>query len=601
MKRLPLALLGCLLLLPLANAGATQPIPAAVPPAAPASPEVQVDALFAKWNKAGVPGAAVEVIRDGKLVLRKAYGMADIERGVPMTPDAVLNAGSVTKQFTAFAIHLLEQEGKLAIGDEVHRYLPELPDFGKPITLRHLMQHTSGLRDPINLMILGGWRLDDITTTDDALAIIARQRALNFNPGDEYLYSNAGYDLLAEIVRRVSGKPLAAFIKERIFDPLGMRNSSFRAHYGSLVPGRALSYEATIDGGYRNVPEHRDGAGPGGLLSTVDDLARWERNFVDGRVGGKALIARMHETTTLNNGKPHQYASGLFIEKYRGRRLVEHSGGIAGYRSVLARYPDQGLSVILLANAGDINPVGMGRKLADIYLDGSAAPMPSVARAPAPPEIGVDPKRFDALTGYYALSPHEGIHVSREGDALMGRVSGQEAFRLFPSAEREYFVKVVDASISFDVPGADGVAPGLVLHQHGKDVPAPRSAVPLPPGAADYTGEFYSEELRVLYRVALKDGRLVLSHPRGTAPLDFVGKDIFLSTFPIGQVSYQCAPQGGCTGFKVSNGRVRNLEFAKVAIVGAGARQTAATGVFLAPARETAAAGQPSGGPGLSR
>lgn len=558
------------------------------------SAETQVDALFDKWNKPGVPGAVIEVIRDGKVVLRKAYGMADIERGVPLTPDSVLNIGSVTKQFTAFSIHLLAQEGKLSLGDDVHKYLPELPDFGKPILLRHLLQHTSGLRDPYNLMVLGGWRLDDIVTDDDTHAIIQRQRSLNFVPGDEYLYSNAGYNLLAEIVQRASGKPLARFARERIFEPLGMKHTSFQQDYRTLTPGRALSYQAAPEGAYWNTPDNHASVGPGSLLSTLEDLALWDRNFFDAKVGGKALLAQMHLTNPLNNGKPNNYASGLFIENYHGRKLVEHSGGTAGYRSVLARYPEHGLSVIVLANTSDLNAVTLGRRIADIYLDGAVSGAPDAPAAVRPQEAAADPAQFDGLVGYYAMSPHEGIDIMKQDGMLMGRVSGQQAFRLYPAGGREYFLKVAAARISFGAPAANGLASGVVLHQDGKDIPAARAAVPLPPRVEDYTGEFYSDELHVLYTVALQGGRLSLTHPRGTIPLDYTENGEFVAPFPVAQIKYQCTPQAGCSGFTVTNGRVRNLQFTKVAIVGAGARQTAASGVFLKPAPATlAAAGVP--------
>ncbi len=551
--------------------------------------EAKVDALFAKWDKPGTPGAVIEVIKDGKVVLRKSYGMADLERGVRMSPDSVLNVGSVSKQFTAFAIHLLAQEGKLALGDDVHKYLPELPDLGKPITLRHLLQHTSGLRDPINLMLLGGWRLDDVVTEEDALALIGRQRALNFAPGDEYLYSNAGYNLLAQIVRRVSGVPLAQFAEERIFTPLGMKHSVFRQDYRTVVPGRALSYSVSPEGGYQNVPENHAGAGPGGLLTTADDLALWDRNFYDCKIGGKDLIVRMHELRPLNNGKLNRYASGLFIETYRGRKLVEHSGGIGGYRSVIARYPEQGLSVLLLANTSDINPVTLGRRVADIYLDGATSELPTVPMSTALKETAIDPSQFDALLGYYAFTPEEGIDVTKEDGALMGRVSGQQKFRLYPAAEREYFLKVVNAKISFNAPGADSVVAGLVLHQDGRDMPGVRAAVPLPPKAADYVGEFYSDELHVLYSVSLKDGRLTLTYPRGTVPLDYVGNDKFAAPLiPTVVVSYQCMPPHGCSGFSVSNGRVRNLQFVKVNIA-SGARSSSDSSFVPTPAMDMVA------------
>lgn len=566
MKTFPIAIIVSLLFAVPASVWST-PTPLSVPASAHA-PEEQVDTLFSKWNKPGIPGAVIEVVQHGKVVLRKSYGMADLEQGVRMSPDTVLAVGSVSKQFTAFAIHLLAQEGKLGLDDDVHKYLPAFPDFGKTITLRHMLQHTSGLRDPMNLMVLGGWRLDDIVTEDDTLTVIGRQRTLNFAPGEEYLYSNAGYNVLAQIVKRVAGKSLAQFASERIFKPLGMTHTAFKQDYRTVVPGRALSYAIAPEGGYLNVPENHDGAGPGGLLTTVDDLMLWDRNFYDGKVGGKALIASMHALTPLNNGKPNRYASGLFIESYRGRKLIEHSGGIAGYRAVLARYPEQDLSVAVLANTADINAVSLGRKVADIYLGGAPSPSPdATVTAPAPKEVVIDPAYFQALRGYYALTPQVGIDITVDDGALMLRVSGQQKVRLYPSAKREFFMKVVNASISFNAPDNDGVVAGIVLHQDGQDLPATRGAVPVPSKVEDYVGEFHSDELHVLYNVFLEDGRLMLTYPRGTVPLDYAGDGAFLAPLSsAATVTYQCTP-GGCSGFTVSNGRVRNLQFTKVAIV----------------------------------
>jgi len=240
----------------------------------PAAAEKQVDALLAKWDSANSPGAAVEVIRDGKVILRKTYGMADIERGVRIAAATPFNVGSVSKQFTAFAIHLLAQEGKLGLDDDIRKHLPNAPEVGKTITIRQLLQHTSGLRDYINLLVLAGWRLDDVFTREDALSVIQRQRELNFAPGAEHLYSNTGYMLLALIVERTSGKPFEVFAKERIFDPLGMKNTFFQPDYAALVPGRALSYSATPAGSYKYVAMTSNVNGAGGVITTLDDLAR---------------------------------------------------------------------------------------------------------------------------------------------------------------------------------------------------------------------------------------------------------------------------------------------------------------------------------------
>ncbi|RJG08425.1 serine hydrolase [Massilia cavernae] len=585
MKCLPPALLAMLLAtLPMAGWADE---PAAAASAVALSPEQHVDGLFAKWNKPGMPGCVVAVIRDGRVLFRKGYGMADIERGAPMSPATVLNVGSMSKQFTAFAIHLLAQEGKLSLDDDVRKHLPDVPNFGKTITIRHLLQHTSGLRDEINLMILGGWRIDDVITQDDVLSIIQRQRVLNFSPGQEHLYSNTGYTLLAAVVQRVAGKPLAAFAKERIFDPLGMKHTFFQQDYGTLVPGRALSYQPAHHGIYKYIAVGASTAGPGGLMTTVEDLALWDRNFYDARVGGTELIAQIQATGVLNSGKPINYASGLFVETYRGTKLVEHSGGIGGYRAQLSRFPEQRFSVAVLANSADINPSIMARRIADIYLDRELGPKSAPAVKPATTtsaaaEIALDPARLDALVGYYALSPEFGFMFTKEGGRLMAQATGQEKFPVFASGEREFFYKVVDAQLTFDAPDKDGIVAGVVLHQNGQDQPGVRSEKPAPSESElkEFVGEFYSDELHVLYTVFRKDGKLMLTYPRGTVELDFKGKGAFAAEFPIIEIKYQCL-QGGCNGFTVTNGRVRDLQFTKVAIVAPGSRATATMGVFL--------------------
>jgi CubicO group peptidase (beta-lactamase class C family) len=566
-----IALLAALLAaLPLAQAAAATPAPAS---RSARSAEQQVDALFAKWNRPGKPGAMVAVIRDGKVLLSKGYGFADLERSVPITPSTVFTVGSNSKQFTAFAIHLLAQDGKLSLDDDIRKYLPEVPDFGKTITIRHLLHHTSGLRDYFNLMLLTGWRGDDVITQEDALTLVERQRALNFAPGQEHLYSNTGYMLLGLIVDRVSGKPLAEFARERIFEPLGMKHTQFLHGYGTLVPARALSYVPSAAGGYQTMAVGDSADGAGGLVTTAGDLALWDRNFYDGRVGGKALVARMQATGVLNDGTPINYASGLLVDAHRGRRLVEHGGTINGFQAQLTRFPDQHFSVMVLANTADLDMYQTVRRIADIYLDPKLSPElapPSVT--PEAPrkvfkEVAVDPARLDALVGFYALSPQAGIDFTKENGRLMARATGLAKVPVFAWGEREFFAKAVDAQFSFDPPGPDGVIAGGVLHQNGQDIPARRVARPVLPAEAlkKFEGDFYSDELRVLYSVASKDGGLVLTHPRGTAALDV--DPTSGSAIGFGDIKYQCSAQDACTGFTVSTGRVRQLQFTRVTLV----------------------------------
>jgi CubicO group peptidase (beta-lactamase class C family) len=256
----------------------------------------------------------------------------------------VFHLGSVSKQFTAFAIYLLVQDGRLSLDDDVRKYLPKLHDFGKVITIRQLLHHTSGVRDQWNLLRLAGWRLEDVITNDDVARLLFQQTELNFAPGDQFLYSNSGYTLLAMVVKQVTGKTLPAFAKERIFDPLGMAHTHFQDDYGIVVKDRAYSYARQPDGKYQYVALSDSTVGPSSLLSTVGDLARWDENFYTGEVGGPALLAQMQEKGKLNNGKEIEYASGLEIGKYRGLRTVEHAAAMphialisSGFRTNISR------------------------------------------------------------------------------------------------------------------------------------------------------------------------------------------------------------------------------------------------------------------------
>lgn len=546
----------------------------AAPAAASAPAPRQVDALFAQWNKPDTPGAVVAVLKDGKTVFQGAYGMADIERDAANRAATSFHIASISKQFTAFAIHLLAQDGKLGLDDDVRKYLPELPDYGTPITINELLHHTSGLRDQWNLLALAGWRMDDVITEDDVLNIVRRQKSLNFKPGQEHLYCNTGYTLLGLIVKRVSGQSLQAFTQERMFAPLGMQHTHFQDDYRTLVKGRASSYVRGVDGAYQYVALSYSNVGATSLFTTIDDLARWDQNFYDGKVGGMALLARMQSKGTLANGKVLPYASGLAMIDYRGLDLVEHGGADAGFRAELMRFPKQHLSVMILSNAGDLNAGKLARDVADLYLDDvpGALPLPAKADAPAAAaaavEVHLAPAALEAFVGEYALSPNFSLRFSRDGERLLVEPTGQERTPVFASGERTFFSKMVEASFTFDAAGKDGVVAGGVLHQNGRDMPAKR----VTRSGADVaqlrekSGEFYSEELHVLYTLTQKDGQLVLRHPRGETAMKQESAHVFSGAFPIGKLRFNCVPGKGCYSFSLDNGRVRKLVFSKVTI-----------------------------------
>ena len=357
----------------------------AAPPAP--SPTSAVDELFTRWTEA-TPGCAVGVGVGGRPVLERAYGMSDLEHDVRNRPETIFEAGSVSKQFTAAAVLLLVRDGKIGLDEPVRKYIPELPDYGTPLTVRHMLNHTSGLRDWGSLAGIAGWpRGSRVHTHDHVVDILARQKALNFPPGSRYSYSNSGYNLSAVLVSRVSGMSFAEFSRQRLFEPLGMSRTSWRDDYTRILKDRAIAYAATGTGFRQDMP-FENVHGNGGLLTTVGDLLRWNENFVTPKVGDAAFVALQQTTTTFTSGAQQRYAFGLMIGTYKGLREVSHSGSTAGYRAFLTRFPDQHVSVAVLCNAGPANATALAHGVADLYLgdrvnaSAAATPPPAETRGP---------------------------------------------------------------------------------------------------------------------------------------------------------------------------------------------------------------------------
>lgn len=336
----------------------------------------QIDKLFSGYHQT-TPGVAVAVVKDGKIIFKKGYGMANLEYDLPITSKSVFHVASVSKQFTAFSIFLLEKQGKISFEDDVRKYVPEVPNFGKTIRIKHLLAHTSGLKDQWALLTLAGWRLDDVITTEHILKIIGRQKELNFEPGSQFLYSNSGYTLLAEIVARVSGQSFAAYTKKNIFEPLGMTDTQFYDDFGKIVRNRVYSYELVGDT-YQKKNLNYSNVGATGLFTTVEDLSKWALNFENPIVGDAELIKRFNEPALLDDGQPAVYAvvddetiypaKGQFVRNYRGLNLYNHTGGDAGFRTYLARFPDKKFSVIVLSNDYAFQSLKSGLEVAEVYL-----------------------------------------------------------------------------------------------------------------------------------------------------------------------------------------------------------------------------------------
>ncbi len=330
----------------------------------------KIDALFAPWDRPDSPGYAVGLVQDGELIHLRGYGMANLEQGQPLDGQSVFYIASVSKQFTAACMVLLAQQGKLALDDDIRLYVPEMPDYGAPITIRHLIHHTSGLRDYLYLIDLAGRDFEGPISNADGLALLIRQQGLNFPTGQRHLYCNSGYKLMAEIVARVSGLSLRQYAQRHIFAPLGMERTHFDDDNSPAIANRVISYRTDDNGGFVPYRKAFTIVGSGGLLTTVEDLVRWDRNFIDPQVGGPDFIDQMHTCGILNDGTQLDYACGLVVSQYKGLRTVRHGGGMLGFRTQFLRFPDQGFTAIILGNLASLDAADMARKAADIHLAG---------------------------------------------------------------------------------------------------------------------------------------------------------------------------------------------------------------------------------------
>lgn len=340
------------------------------------SVERNIDSLFAKYNSK-TAGVSVAVVKDGEIVFEKGYGMANLEYDIPITPQTIFHVASVSKQFTAFSIYLLEKQGKISFEDDIRKYIPEVPNFGKTITIKHLLYHTSGLKDQWALLTLAGWRMDDVITTEQILKLVSQQKELNFPTGTQFKYSNTGFTLLAEIIKRVSEQTFAEFTEENIFRPLGMKYTQFYDDHEKIVKNRAYSY-GQENGVFKKRTLSYSNVGATSLFTTVGDLAKWTRNFEKPIVGDSDLIKKFNKLGKLDNGEPiimaiidgetTYHAKGQFFRNYRGLLVFNHTGADAGYRTYLARFPDKRFSVIALSNDESFSSLKAGLDIAEFYL-----------------------------------------------------------------------------------------------------------------------------------------------------------------------------------------------------------------------------------------
>lgn len=526
---------------------------------APAAKQVAINALFAPWQTPASPGCALSVTEKQQLVFKAAYGSAILDVPTPNTPDTSFHVASISKQFTAFAIHLLQSEGKLSLQDDVRKYVPELHDFGPPIRLANLLHHTSGLRDQWSLLVLSGRRLEDTITQDDVVHIILNQRELNFPTGSRFSYSNSNYTLLALVVERVSGQSFSQFMAKRVFEPLGMTNSWIQDDFRLLRTGHAQPYGPGAAGFQRrSLPYSSYGAT--GLQTTVEDMARWAMNLDQPKVGTRAMIDAMFTTAQDGTGEPIPYASGFEVRHYHGNMTVEHSGTDPGYVANFLMLPEQHLAISILCNTEGPNPVELSRRVADLYLGDVAALPTAVNRKP----VILDPQHLASFVGTYkevegalfAVTMRDGKLFMQDRDALIA--VGTHDFLL------------ANAPVTFSFPDMKT----LIIHEPDHDRIAKRVATPVVPAPTaalmqEYAGDYYSPELKVVYTVTRRSEQLWLSGPMGETlirqpPALLREADRFETQSIAGAVQFRRDRRKQISELTLSNGRVINLRLIKL-------------------------------------
>ncbi len=539
----------------------------ALPTLAPAqeTPAARVHALFEHFNEGTQPGVAVAVVRDGEVVLSEGWGLASLEHRVPITSSTVFDVASVSKQFTGLAIAMLVERGQIHLDDDVRSYIPELPDFGRTITLRHLVHHTSGLRDWPGALSIAGWRYDDVISFDQILRFAYAQRDLNFEPGSEYTYSNTGYNLLAEVVARVSGQTFREWTDEHLFRPLGMTRTHFHDDHTEVVPDRAYGYARTRDG-YRRMTNNLTALGSSSLFSTVDDLAKWVLNFETARVGGASALAMTRTRGVLSDGSEIAYAFGISHGDHRGVPIVTHGGSWAQFSTYVVHYPEQRFGVVVLSNSSSNAASRAAFEVALIYLQDELPPRAAEEDGSPVEAVEVASSILEEYEGVYRLGPAWYVRVRRDGGALLARATREDEAPMTPLSDAEFRVDAYGgASITFQRDDS-----GRVSHFTYRGMTAPRlddGDGGTPPNPDELAGVYASEELDTSYRVEVENGIPVLRHHRhGTIRLVHAwGDDYAGSLVSLRSVEFQRDAAGRVTGLLMNAGeRNRDIRFVKV-------------------------------------
>ena len=531
----------------------------------------KINAHFKKEYTTNSGGAAIAVVKNGEIIFENASGMANLEYEIPNTVNTIFHAASLSKQFTAYSILLLEQEGKLSLDDDIRTYIPEVPDFGKKITLYHLASHTSGLRDQWRLLYLAGWRSDDVILTEDILKLVSKQIDLNFDPGSKLMYSNTGFTLLAEVVARVSGKTFAEFTKERIFEPLEMANTQFYDDYEKIVKNRAYSYKSE-NGAIKKSKLSFSTVGATSLFTTVMDLCKWAIHLNILREKNKELSERMNTQARLNNGELTEAAMGQWTGvKYKGMEWFDHTGSDASFRAYFSRFPESNSAVVLLGNTTPLNASRLALGVADPFLkEFNKEELKTISQENKQPKkeykfIELSKKQLSRFCGKY-WEPEERYNreIKISNDTLIYYRSESSQTKLVPVGKNEF--KMLgdsnDVSVFFEKDEQNVLIMRLNINdkreviflKYNKDF-----------RFDEYNGTYYSPEVNSSIKIQLKSKNIYAKlFKRSSAKLDPVKKDMFKSSDRnLKKIEFIRNKNGEISGLLVSNGGIINIAYHK--------------------------------------
>jgi len=528
----------------------------------------KIDQLFEDGGRAKSPGYAVGIIRNDSLIFSKGYGLANLEYDVPITPATIFHMASVSKQFTAFSIVLLARQGRLRLDDDIHKYLPWFPDLKEKITIRHLLNHTSGIRDQWQLLAISGTQLNDVITQEHIVRILSRQRALNSRPGERYNYSNSGYTMLAEIVKAVTGQTLRQFTDSAIFKPLGMHDTHFHDDCTEIVKGRSYSYYPSDSTHFTNSILSYSNVGATSLFTNINDMSKWVMNFYDHKVGDQADIDQLTQKGRLNDGSEIEYALGIGVVRQKGWKVFAHDGADAGYRTVLAVIPDKRMGFLVFSNLGNARPGEKAMAMADLFLKDTSKTGTKADDARPDSSLAVlkDPLSLKKVLGNY-VSDDQGKRISlRMRDNKLYYDASDGTALLMKKNDTLSFFYHPELKATFSVP-----RPGdtLLTAFSPKEKLVYRKYTPLPQTdqvLKTFTGTYYCPELECRYGIVLKDHHLVLTSIKyNDIPLTFEGTDhLFNGFWPMYHIRMLRNASGKIIGFEVNSDRVMHVKFNKL-------------------------------------